>query len=993
MGSCPPGDGSCEEREKVAALLVLFFFLFFRCLGLFFDGLRAAGGHGGGENDRAFEKFDRHRKRAFRLYSQKPCNRASENELLTQHVISTGITSRQFIGRSRELDFLAERARGAQTRGGIIAVRGDAGVGKTRLLREFTTRAGHDGVRVAAGAVREYANGPYTSLADALAGLGASLPPVQDNGAAGKAAWFASVAESARSAVGSIPTVMTLEDIHWADVSTIDLLRFCAERLAGAPVLFVVTYRGEEIETETARARAIADLERAADVVTLQPLAPGQIEHLVLGILSDGGRRVSASVVADVRDLSDGKPLFAEELLRGVISRLDRDGYADTSVPTSIRATIRERFASLQPGERDVLLHAAVFGRRFSADVVATMLGLDLRVVYNALRHARDLQLIVEEEGEEDDRFAFRHALTREAIYAEMLRAEARIVHGRLAALLAASPRVDPAEIAEHAWRARDAASAAYWNERAGDDAIALYAYAAAARAYDRAFRSTTDEAVRARVAERAADAWYALGDIEQSVQWFGDASDANLRADLPARSARLRLRRARVLVEAGHYDEGFTDADTLARDAHAEPAVRAEADTIAAGLLIYNLRKPLEALERLNGIDADPSLLDDQIRMRILAAYAFAYAELGAVTEARRNFAETIAIADAHHDVDMLVRTHNNSGLFELTYGTLAQAGDAWDTGHAIADQAKNRRLAGWVAQNRCLVAMMRGDLASCAALLEGRSGSEGGVPVVLHVLTAIRLRLATLIGRDDDGLERAALEALRQMHGDRSRKNALPPLLASVLAYRFSATHRPDEAANIVASVAEHLEDASAPYWIFDAVSRFGGPPLRARARIALEHRAAAEDARPAQGFLALFDARENLRRRDRQEAVRLAGVAAETFRATGWRLDEAYALEAAGRIAEALDLFRSFGAEAEVRRLTSVDASPRRRGDSTLTGREREVARLVAAGQTARAIAETLVISERTVESHVASVYRKLGVSNRQELTAILAEASAP
>lgn len=908
-------------------------------------------------------------------------------------MISTGITSRQFIGRSRELGFLAERARAVATRGGVVAVRGEAGVGKTRLLREFAAIARDEGVRVAAGAVREYANGPYTSFADALAELGGAFPAAHDHGADGKAAWFASVAESLRATVGPTPTVIALEDIHWADVSTIDLLRFCAERLADAPVLFVATYRGEEIETETARARAVSDLERAADVVALAPLAPGQIEHLVLGILADGGRRVSASVVADVRDLSDGKPLFAEELLRGVISRLDRDGHEDTPVPTSIRATIRERFGSLQPGERDVLLHAAVFGRRFSADVVATMLELDLRVVYNALRHARDLQLIVEEEGEDDDRFAFRHALTREAIYAEMLRAEARIVHGRLAALLAASPSVDPAEIAEHAWRARDAQSAAYWNERAGDEAAALYAYAVAARAYDRAFRSAPDDATRARVAQRAADAWYALGDIEQSVQWFGDAAEANLRAGNPMLGARLRLRRARVLVEAGNYDEGFAQADALARDADAAPAVRAEADTIAAGLLIYNLRRPLEALERLNGVDEDPASLDDAIRVRITAAYALAYGELGRVSEARAKFEETIAIARVHDDIDMLVRTYNNFGLLELSHGTLARAAEIYDIAYAIADRAKNRRLAAWVAQNRCLVALMRGDLAESATLLEGRATAEGGVPVVQHFLTAIHLRLAALSGRDDDELDLAARQALGRARDDRSRFNALTPMLASVLAYRFAARHRPDEAAAVLESAGEHLEAAGVPYWIFEAVSRWGGALIRTRARIALAKLAAAEEARPARAFLALFDAREHLRRRDRQEAVRLAGVAAEAFRTTGWRLDEAYALEAAGRIAEALDLFRSFGAEAEVRRLTSVDASPRRRGDSTLTGREREVARLVAAGHTARAIADTLVISERTVESHVASVYRKLGVSNRQELTAVLAEASAP
>ena len=159
-------------------------------------------------------------------------------------------------------------------------------------------------------------------------------------------------------------------------------------------------------------------------------------------------------------------------------------------------------------------------------------------------------------------------------------------------------------------------------------------------------------------------------------------------------------------------------------------------------------------------------------------------------------------------------------------------------------------------------------------------------------------------------------------------------------------------------------------------------------------VEHVIAAHDgAFPARGFLALADAREALRRRRRDEAIAFAETAVDAFRTAGWRVEEACALELAGQTADAVALFRAAGAAGEVRRLTETGtAAPRKRGESTLTAREREIAALVVAGQATRAVADALVISERTVETHIAAIYRKLGVSNRTALARLLGDAGA-
>jgi len=181
---------------------------------------------------------------------------------------------------------------------------------------------------------------------------------------------------------------------------------------------------------------------------------------------------------------------------------------------------------------------------------------------------------------------------------------------------------------------------------------------------------------------------------------------------------------------------------------------------------------------------------------------------------------------------------------------------------------------------------------------------------------------------------------------------------------------------------------ESAEAPYWLIDVATRYGLPPARGQAHDLIDGLARREGSLPARGMLALAHAREALRRRQREESVRQAEIAIEAFATAGWTLDEGYALELAGRSADATALFRRIGAHGEVRRLTQTSAAaPRRRGEATLTAREREIATMLLDERATRAIAEALVISERTVETHIASVYRKLGVANRRELAALL------
>ncbi len=911
-------------------------------------------------------------------------------------MISRGVYSRQLIGRSRELAFLVERARDVRHHGGAIVVRGESGIGKTRLIEDFGACARADAMPVGTGAAREYGIGPYAPFTEALAALGVtSLPAATEQGDDAKAAWFATVAEALRGALSEAGAVVIVEDLHWADPATIDLLRFCATHLADAPVLFVATYRTDDAESDALRARAFAALERDSDVVTLNPLAPGQIEHLLTGVLTEIGRSVRVEIIAEIRDLADGRPFYAEELLRGVLVRIEHDERAEPSVPSSIRATVRERYATLEQQARDILLHAAVIGRHFSASALARLLAIDLGTVYAALRRARELQLVVEDTSDDEgDRFAFRHALTREAIYAELLRAEARLVHGRVAALLAAAPEPNPAEVGEHAWRARDGENAADWNERAGDAAAAVYAYVEAARFYDRAFRSSADDARRARVAERAAEAWYATADAENAARWYGEAADALGRGGPSSRAARLRLRRARIIFESGRHELGLAEADAVARGEYGDDvAIRFEADTMASGLLVL-CGQAAAALDRVRTLDPNSSPLDRAVTARYTATYAYALSFVGRADDARPRFEETVDAANAIGDLDLVLRTYNNWGTVETAYGKLSRARELYARALELARQTRNLRHSAWLLPNDALGALLAGDLDAAARTLAHASDQSSGFPTTYRWVLALRVRLATLLGNESGDLVADAVRAFEasQLEADSTVSILTVQIVGAALALHYGVLGDIDEAARIVAFAADALEGVDAPYWILDAVGRYGDRPLRDRARRRLEALIEHDGAWPARGFLALADAREAARRRDRDESTRHAEAAAEAFRTAEWHLEEAYALEAAGRLADALALFRRAGARGEVRRLTDAAPAERRRGDRTLTGREREIARLVAGGSTTRAIAELLTLSERTVETHIAAAYRKLGVSSRQALASLLADSAA-
>jgi DNA-binding CsgD family transcriptional regulator/tetratricopeptide (TPR) repeat protein len=909
-------------------------------------------------------------------------------------VISTGVVCRDFIGRRYELDFLIERvSRARDRRGSTLLVQGDAGIGKSRLIREFAATLKAAGSAPVISGCYEFGDAPYAPLIEIAEALGAPAAvaalqsQISENDAASgheRTRRFAAFTAGLAALAQTKTVVAIVENLQWADIATLELFRYLSAALKEHRFVLVATLRNEDIGTrDRATTQLRAEIERCADaVITLQALQPGEMRALLASVLRDDGRRVSSVVLEKIAELSDGRPFHAEELLRGLLDyHSDAGDPAGAIIPRSLGAAVHDRLASLDESAREVLAFAAVIGRRFRASFLAELANKPLADVLLTLRRARNLQLIVEDP--EGDEFFFRHQLTREVVYEEILFTEARALHARIVEELESRRELDVASIAYHAWRSGDRATAVRWNEVAGDAAAAICAHTDAIRHYDRAFNAAGESAERARLAQKAARALYAEGDLDGAARWFAvTVSAATAAGDTPtAHSA--ALDRALALWEHGAVDDGIAAAkDVTAALASDHSPLRFQAETLTASLLTatYRAREALVHLDAASSLTCAP---EPAWALRHRGIRAHTLARLGRLDESQAEFAIAVAGARELGDREQLVRALNNWADVLLRIGNLAAARTHYAGALEVARDLRSPRLIAWLIANNAFTALLRGELAAARTFMLEFIEIEHDIEVIWIQGQAILHRLGTLLA-DESLLRRAKIDEAIARASALADRNALALVAGAALA-RLILTG--EDATAFAGRIIGQLHGTSDIYWFADGVARTV-PSLVPQARELLVNLAADPHADAARAYLTLFDARVALRERRKPDADRLSHEATLAFKKLGWAIEEAYARELRGNVKDAIEAFRQYGAAAEVARLTAVDGKqPRRRGETTLTAREREIAGLIGAGKSNREVAAALVISERTVETHIASVYQKFGVTNRRELAALL------
>jgi DNA-binding CsgD family transcriptional regulator/tetratricopeptide (TPR) repeat protein len=710
-------------------------------------------------------------------------------------------------------------------------------------------------------------------------------------------------------------------------------------------------------------------------------------------VLRDDGRRVALAVLEKIAELSDGRPFHAEELLRGM---LDYRGNAAESaaaiIPRSLGAAVHDRLASLDESDREVLAFAAVIGRRFGAQFLAQLANRPLAGVLLTLRRARNLQLIVEDgdgDGDGDgDAFFFRHQLTREVVYAEILFAEARALHRRIVEELESQAEPDAAAIAYHAWRSGDRASIVRWNETAGDAAVAICAHTDATRHFERAFNAADDAHTRTRLAQKLARALYAEGDLDGAARWFAaTVSNATAASDLPTAHG-AALDRALALWEHGACDEGIAvSKGVTAALSDVDSPLRFQAETLTASLLTAAYR-PEEAFTHLEAASSLACAPEPAWALRHRGIRAHTFARLGRLAESQADFAIAVAGARELGDREQLVRALNNWADVRLRIGDLAGASELYASALDVARGVRSSRLVAWLIANNAYVALFRGELAAARRLLLEFLTIDHDIEIIWIQGQAILCRLGTLLA-DESLLRLATIDEAMARADALGNRNALALAAGAELARRVASG---EDTVALAERIVGQIGGTADVHWFADSVAR-AVPSVVPAARALLVELVADPHAEAAPAHLALFDARVALRERRKADADRLSQAAAVTFKKLGWAIEEAYARELRGNVKDAIELFRRCGAVAEVTRLTTVDQKqPRRRGETTLTTREREIAGLIGTGKTNREVALALVISERTVETHVQSIYQKFGISNRRELAALLSDARA-
>jgi DNA-binding CsgD family transcriptional regulator len=993
-------------------------------------------------------------------------------------VESPRILCPDLIGRDADLETLAgwltDITRGVARN---VLISGAAGVGKSALLRALAARSRAAGGRFLSGECveveglrpfgpfvqilrsvdREFSTGTLQRLlrdtAPELArllpelGSGATRAPALDAGERYRI--HESFASLFRALAARSPIVVAVEDLHWADEATLELLPYIARGLRGERVMLTATYRRDEAERLPLVAEAVTELDRTRLICGIE----------LLGLTSQDTTRLiqralrldhppGVDLVEAIHSRCEGNPFFIEEVLKALAERGDivHAGGAwhverivtNIAIPESVRVAVGQRTGRLPATARRALQVASVIGRRFSFEVLRTVADVSEEALLADIRAAIDAQLVVAEADEDgDERYAFRHALTREVVLGELLQRERRLLHGTVGKALETvtdedSPR-DAEDLAYHFDEAGDAARAQRYHEIAGQNALRAFAFARSLRHFERAL------------------ALAPAGDPSLAELQLSLAEAAGMCYD-PQRQARAADEAARLFEEAGNLDRagaaiglattGYRGAAqphvATERTQHALRLLEPRGDSAALAYLYTDLASAASVEDRFDEqIAYAQRAIAMARRMKAVLPEVAGLRWLGqglafrGDPEGEQRCRESLALALKHD----LVREAMMANV-SLAESILA-GGATWAAARPlIAERLMHARRYGFrsgaLMNDECGLAISDGEFdvaleiasedrrataqaalaeLSAAFMVTARDGPDRGVP--LSVAAADRLlaagvsvSVAYVSGSACAlmvlaGDMRAVLEHAEPLV-DLCARDYLHPFISGGAIYAMAA--------------AVALSDAIAlDRWIdLSLTDRSRATPqdlLVRRAAARAERSVLSGDLDAAIATLAGCEAFEN------PSASPMAGSFAPDWvlPTTVLRLRHAELLlmrgtSGDGAAAEAklayvvaywqkakatwyLGILRAWAGQRGVafpaEDTTKAEVAPASGLARGLTAREREVAVLVARGLSNRDIAATLVISERTAEGHVEQVRNKLGFHSRSQIAAWIGE----
>lgn len=991
--------------------------------------------------------------------------------------LDTSVVCPILLGRSAHVAALnAVLAQTHAGRGRVILLSGEAGIGKSRLAAEVKAQALASGFDLLEGRCFETDRAiPYAPLRDLLrtflltrpsalvaAVLGPLapdlLPLLPELRTIFKARLLAAeprvvneprrimeaFAQFVSTLLSSKPVLAVIDDLHWSDDASLETLLGLVRHSVHQPLLLLLTYRHDELSPGLTQLLVELDRGHVATELALQPLTPTEIDGMLRAIFNLA-KPVRSEFLDAIAALTEGNPFFIEEVLKSLIASggityadgaWDRKPLEMLQIPRSVQAAVQRRLDQISSQARELITLAAVAGRHFEFALLERITRHTEAELVRLIKELVRAQLVVEESP---DLFAFRHALTRQAVEADLLARERRALHLHIVEALErlATEQINQrvAELAQHAYAAEDWQRVLAYADRAGQQALQLYAPQTALEHFSHALEAAQRLHLRA-----PAELYRSRGQAYTLLSSFAGA-----KADFEQAVARARengtqelewqslldlgfLWMARNFVQAGQF---FTQALALAR-AKSDPTQLAyslnrlgnwhvNADQPLRGkpyheeaLALFehtgDARGQAETLDLLAGASylagdlrgatafyaqaaTQFRALDDRVGLvSSLSWLALCGPSPFNTTTVATPLATCIQSAEEAYQLARAISWRSGQafalvvlGMCLDVQGDYAHALPSFQQGLAIAHELKHLT---WLTAAHFGLGMLYLDLMMPDVAVEQL---EQALEYARQSNAPFSIRLQTA------GLAIASLQA-----GDQARAEAL-------LNESFG-----DEAADEAPStMAERLG-----WYAWAEIMLARSQPAQAleiTTRLVASAAAASDTEQPVVPRLLLLHGRvlAALQRNDEAEAMLLEArtvAEAQSAKSLSWQIsvalgrlyhrclrrrDAAQAYASARQMVEQLaanipdaELAGAFLRQATARMPRTAPPSPRRAAQQAadgLTEREREVAILVARGKSNREIATALVLTERTTKAHVGNILGKLGLSSRSQIVA--------
>jgi predicted ATPase/DNA-binding CsgD family transcriptional regulator len=981
------------------------------------------------------------------------------------------------IGRTIELTALHQLIESTKRGLGQVALlSGEAGIGKSRLVKEVITYAVAQDFRVVQGncfptdlscpyapildllhallaqsdvttihgMLKPFARDLYPLLPDMISPVTDStsiqplteLEPTQE-----KRRIFTALAQCFTGLATKRPLLLIVEDLHWSDDTSLEFLHYLVRHSIDHPLMLLMTYRNDETRPALRSWLAQLDRERLAQEFLLTGLSRSDMDSMFQAIF-ELPRRVAPVTLYALYGLTEGNPFFIEEILKSLITTggiinvnefWERKPLIELHIPRSIQDAVQQRTHQLSKDAQYVLILAAVAGRRFDFTLLQQLTQHDEQQLLTLMKELIEAQLVVEESAEQ---FAFRHALTRQAVYAQLLVRERKALHHKIAETIANlhTAALEPylEDLAYHYYKAEVWHKAFHYGQLAGEKALALYSPRAAIEYYTQALDAIQYMNIlpSSMICRKRGQAYEMRGDFVKAKNDYHQALDIAQKAHDGAAEWQSAIDLGFLWSERDYKQAGtfYQRAIELARTLDDR---KLEAHSLnRMGNWHLNVEEPLEALryhrealtifqglhdqkgiaETLDLLGMTSYLGGDLVQGTNYYEQATAlFSKLGNRHGLTSSLATLTLRAPTYQTDTMVSASTNLAGalqdaekalkiareidqrpaeayaLFQmaLCLGSQGEYGHALATGRQCLDLAEEIEHRQWQAAAQTVLG---GIYSSLLAYPQAREQVEQALALAREIGSLFWTRIAT-----------GSLASTIILQGELTLaelilKEALDPQTpAQTMAQRLMwcaqvelalAQGNPARALDITDLLIATDPNTSDERTIL-RVSK-----LRGEALVALERPVEAESAFTTAQAIATTQGARPMQWRiclslgNLYQALRRNKEAEEEF-ATARTLIE----ELAGNVLEEglRDNFLRHAADMLPQTRPLSLAKARKQAFGGLSMREREVSALIAQGKSNREIAEMLVLSERTIESHVSSILFKLDFSSRTQIAA--------